>query len=132
MILPIRIILFLAAATLVGIGGMIAFMPHVVYGAANGGLPDDILLRSDIRSAGSLLLAFGICVFAAGLRMIPVRFALLVSAIAFLSYGMGRLLSLGLDGMPGPSIYVIAGLEWTLGLAALAGLFLLRPERPEN
>jgi len=130
MTLSIRIFLFLAAATLVGIGATIAFVPHVIY--ADGGMPDNLMAVSDIRSAGSLLLTLGVCVFAAGLRLIPVRFALIVSAITFLSYGMGRVLSVGLDGFSGSSIFAIAGLEWALGIAALGALFVLRSNRSET
>lgn len=126
MTLPIRIFLFFAAMVLVGIGTTLAFAPHLIYSGIEGGMPASVMLISDIRSAGVLLLTLGVCVFAAGLRMVPTRFALVVLAIAALSYGIGRFVSFALDGVPGPSIYFIAGIEWALGILALGALFSLR------
>lgn len=126
MTIPTRILLFLAAITLIGVGGMIALAPELMYAGPGMAMPDNIVLTSDIRASGTFLLTCGMTVLAAAAGLIARRFALIISAIAFLSYGMGRVLSLGLDGMPDAKILTAAGIEWALGLAALAVLWSTR------
>ena len=124
---PTRLVLFLAALTMIGIGATIALAPHVLYSQPDGSMPGDIVLASDLRSSGSFLLVCGLIVLSAGFGLIARRAALSLAAIAFLSYGLGRVLSFVMDGIPNATILTAAGVEWVLGLATLATLWVTRP-----
>ena len=114
-----RIFIGAASAVLFAVGGMLAFAPQALYHQAGGALASDIVLSSDIRSGGTLLLACaGFLAFAA-LRAVHLKPALYVAALAFLGYGAGRLVSFVLDGQMNATLVAITGVEWAIGLAAL-------------
>ena len=79
----------------------------------------DVVLSSDVRSGGALLLLCAGFLAYAALRSIHVRPALHLTALTYLGYGLGRLVSLVLDGHMNTMLVAITALEWGMGIAAL-------------
>ena len=70
-----------------------------------------------------LLLLSGFFVCAAALRRRSVQAALQLSALVYIGYGLGRVASIAFDGSPDTVLLAVTGIEWFLGLAALALLW---------
>ncbi|MBT8154856.1 DUF4345 domain-containing protein [Epibacterium ulvae] len=114
-----NIFLIVSAAVLVAVGSALSFAPDVLYHGSGAGLPDMTLLRSDLRSGGALLLLIGLYAFWSALFAQELRPALGLSALTYLGYGLGRLVSIGFDGPATGTLLTIIVLEWILGLIAL-------------
>ena len=115
--------LFLSAAVLLMVGVMLSFAPEVLYASSGQILPDSVLIRSDLRAGGMLVLLSGVFVLWSALRGSHTRTALQLSALVYLGYGLGRVASVALDGSPDTALLAVTGIEWILGLAALALLW---------
>ena len=111
---------------LLAVGGTLLMAPafmHAANGVELGGNPS---LLSEVRAPGGSLLALGILVIA-GAFVPPLRYpAILVAAIVYTAYGLSRLLSMAMDGMPAQGIVVVAGLEITIGVVNLVLLRRMR------
>lgn len=118
-----RLFLFLSAAILLLVGTMLSFVPDVLYASSGQALPDMVLLRSDLRSGGMLLLIIGAGVLWSALTLRNMRLALGLSALAYLGYGLGRIVSIFFDGPPDATLLLVIGIEWGFGLIALALLW---------
>lgn len=121
----VKFYLFLSAVVLLLVGGMLSLAPEILYASSGQPLPETVMLRSDLRAGGVLLLASGLYVAAALLRSADLRTALQLSALIYLGYGMGRVLSIGFDGAPDAALLTVTAIEWALGLAAVVLLSLL-------
>ncbi|MDE4174762.1 DUF4345 domain-containing protein [Phaeobacter sp. PT47_59] len=116
----IKPFLFLSAAVLMMVGVMLSFAPEVLYASSGQVLQDSVLIRSDLRAGGMLLLLSGVFVLWAALRGNQIRPALQLSALIYLGYGLGRIVSIALDGAPDATLVTVTAIEWALGLGALA------------
>lgn len=114
-----RPFLGIAATVLFAVGGMLAFAPQALYHHAGDALAADIVLSSDIRSGGVLLLLCAGFLAYAALRAVHVVAALYLAALAYLGYGLGRLVSLAIDGEMNATLISVTAVEWAIGIAAL-------------
>lgn len=120
--------LSLTALTSFAIGSLLVFAPTFLFGLNGIVLDPSAAMMSEVRSPGVLILLVGI-VAATGLLHQPFeRPALMISAGLLLSYGVGRLISLPIDGMPPASLQIAAAVELGLG-AWCAALAILSVER---
>ncbi|MCK7614781.1 DUF4345 domain-containing protein [Roseibium sediminicola] len=126
--LPRKVALGLTALTSFVIGSLLVFAPGVLFGLNGIVLDPSAAMMSEIRSPGVLILHVGVVATAGLMNQGFDRPALLVSAGLLLAYGVGRLISLPLDGMPPMSLQVAAAVELSLG-AWCAMLALPRSER---
>jgi hypothetical protein len=60
--------LFLSAAVLLLVGALLSFAPEVLYASSGQDLPAAVMIRSDLRAGGMLLLLSGLFVGAATLN----------------------------------------------------------------
>ncbi|MEM7248172.1 MAG: DUF4345 domain-containing protein [Acidobacteriota bacterium] len=121
---PLRALLIGCSSIAVGIGAAILFFPTAFHASYGTTLGSDANLLSEIRAPGGALLALG-CLMLIGAFVRSFTFASTsIAAAVYLSYGLSRLLSLGLDGMPDSGLLVAAALELGLGSACVG--FLLR------
>ncbi|MEM7102881.1 MAG: DUF4345 domain-containing protein [Bacteroidota bacterium] len=119
----LKIYLIIAGLLLTLIGGATLFLPVDIKAAAGIDLAGNASLLNDFRASAAMILAFGILIFS-GALVKSIRFtAVLLSAVVFLSLGLGRLLSILLDGMPVQDMVMATGLEFVLGITG-AILFL--------
>ena len=116
---PTPILLLTAALILLTIGSLVLFTPTTLYASNNVMLVQDPNLLSEIRAPGGLLFAGGLfvlaSVFAPGLK----RPALGLSTLFLLSYGLARLVSMHLDGMPSAILIAATAVELAVGLLCL-------------
>ena len=125
----LKTILFVAGLIATGTGGAILFMPADFFATNGIELGSNISLLSETRAPGGALLATGLLIMS-GAFVAKLRFtSTVVSALVFLSYGLSRLLSMVIDGMPTKGLVQAAGLEIVIGLACV---FVLAKYREQS
>ena len=122
----LKAILFISGLLLTIIGGAILFVP-VAFSARNGiELGDSISLLNDIRASGALMLAGGLLILS-GAFISRLRFtATMVSILMFLSLGIGRIVSIVMDGMPAEGLVKATVVEMIIGFVGIFALLNYR------
>ncbi len=118
--------LVIAGLLLVAIGGAIFLFPHAFHGSNGIELSDNPNLLSEIRAPGGLLLASGMTMLLGAFRQPLRNVALQLSVLIYGSFGVSRLVSMGIDGMPSSSIVAATLVE---AVVAIAGMFVLSRAR---
>ncbi|BDD12667.1 hypothetical protein FUAX_50990 (plasmid) [Fulvitalea axinellae] len=121
----LKIYLLVAGALLAFIGGSTLAMPVAMKAGVGIDIAGSVSVINDTRAFGAQLLAFGLLTVSAVFVNRLSYTATLVSSLIFLSLGIGRALSLTLDGMPVDGLVKATVLEFVLGLI---GLVLFRIE----
>jgi len=120
------LILTLSGGIATAIGLAILLVPATMFAGNAIVLNAGADLFSEARAPGALLITLGgfilLTVFRPKLRSA----GLSVSAAVYLSYGMGRLLSLYVDGHPGDALIQAMAIELCLGAAAAMELVFPR------
>lgn len=111
-----KLVLALSGLVGVGIGLYALFWPRALFASSGTILGDDISLMSEIRAPAMVLILFGLVMLAAVAIPAIRQAALWASALIYLSYGLGRLISLALDGVPHANILAALGIEIFIGL----------------
>jgi hypothetical protein len=119
-----RFLLLFAGLILFVIGAAILLAPHSFFAESGVTLGHDPSLLSEIRAPGGLLLASATVVLLGALRHSMRRQALMLAAMVYGSFGVSRLLSMAIDGMPSESLSWATGIE--LSFAAMCVLSLHR------
>ncbi len=115
----LKTILFVSGLIATGTGGAILFIPAEFFATNGIELGSNISLLSETRAPGGALLASGILIMS-GAFVAKLSFtSTVVSALVFLSYGLSRILSIAIDGMPADGLVQAAGLEIVIGLACV-------------
>jgi hypothetical protein len=121
-------LLLISGLIAIGIGGAILFVPAAFYGTYGIELGSDASLINEIRAPGGALLVTGLLILP-GAFVVEFAFAsTVIAAAAYLSYGLSRVVSMSIDGMPDAGLVGAAGFELVIGVAALFAL--LRYRRP--
>ena len=109
---------------LLAVGGVLLIAPAILHSANGVDLGSDPSLLSEVRAPGGALLALGALIIA-GMFVSRLRHtATMIAATVYLAYGLSRLLSMALDGIPAPGLLIAAGLEITIG--AISAVLLTR------
>lgn len=115
----IKVILFISGLIAASIGGAVLFMPTAFYAANGIELGGNVSLLNEIRASGGALLVVGILIIS-GCFITRLRFtAIVVSALLYLAYGLSRILSFVIDGIPSEGLVQAAGLEIFIGLVCV-------------
>jgi hypothetical protein len=120
----ISVIVFMGLFGVIGlaIGGSILFIPDQFQANANIVYPSNPSLYSEVRAPGAFLalLSGGIlaAVFVRAWRL----YALFVIGAINIAYGLGRVVSIVLDGMPSSTILIAMSVEF---LAAMIAIYLV-------
>lgn len=120
-----RLVLGLTAITLLGIGGLIVLAPQVLLGSNGIILEPTPAMMSEIRAPGVLVLLAGTMSLIGTFNRSFTRAGLAAGAAAMLSYGFGRIVSIGMDGLPPEGLIFALAIE--LGLGVLCALLLMSP-----
>lgn len=123
------IYLVIAGLLLLAIGGAILLAPHAVYDSNGIVLGDNPNLLSEIRAPGGLLAVSGIVTLLGALRSQLRASAVRFTTLVYGSFGLARLVSMALDGMPSSSIVGATSLEL---IVALVGLVILRRAKVQH
>jgi hypothetical protein len=124
----VRILLAVAGAIGIGVGGTQLFMPVAFESSAGIGLGDNSSLLSEIRAAGGTLLAASILILSGAFLPALTSVSLLLSTLFYLSYGLSRLLSGIMDGIPSESLVIATVVEMVVGMLSLLAWYKLRKE----
>ena len=125
----LKTILFFSGLLLMGVGTAILLTP-VAFSARNGIVLDgNISLLNDIRGNAGVLLSTGVLILL-GAFIHKLSFtSIIVSFVVFLSFGLSRVLSIILDGMPADGLIKATVVEIIFGLV---GLFAFLKFREKN
>ncbi|MEM6256395.1 MAG: DUF4345 domain-containing protein [Cyanobacteria bacterium P01_D01_bin.156] len=111
--------LFASGLLLLVIGGTILLVPHAFYASDGIMLGNDPSLLSEIRAPGGLLTGSAVLIligtFRHGLRSL----ALTLTTLVYGSFGLSRLLSLTLDGIPSNNLMTATAIELTVATISL-------------
>ena len=119
--LRLKILLFFAGLIGVGIGGAILFAPIAFHATSGIIITDDASLLSEMRAAGGVLFACGFLVLLGSFMRSLTFTSLVLATVLYLSYGVSRLVSMAIDGMPSDSLVLVTGFELAVGvICALA------------
>ena len=123
------IYLVIAGLLLLAIGGAILLAPDAFHGSNGITLGGNPNLLSEIRAPGGFLASSGIVILIGAFRSQRRSRAVQLSVLVYGSFGVARLVSMALDGMPSPSIVGATVLEW---IVAIIGLVILWRWRAAN
>ena len=114
-----RVILAVTGLTGIVIGAVAVTAVRAFYAANGVDLGHSAAALSEARGAAGAVLTTGLMV-ALGATIPRLTLpAAAIGAAVLLGYGLGRLLSIALDGVPGTAQTVAAGVELALGTACL-------------
>ncbi len=115
-------ILLIAGGIGLIIGVMTLFMPDIFHESAGIILGDNASLRSEMRAPGALLLVLSIFMVWSGATRKRQSQALTLACVVYLSYGIARIYSWGVDGAPASSLVIAMVVELLVGAAAAYAL----------
>ncbi len=102
------------------IGATALLAPDTLHGSSGIVLGADVPLRNEIRAAGGAILSGSVLILLGAFVRRLAWPALLFSALFYTSYGLGRGVSLVLDGPPGTPLLAIMALELAVGIVGVA------------
>lgn len=123
------IYLVISGLLLLVIGAAILLAPHAFHGSNGIALGDNPNLLSEIRAPGGLLAASGIIILIGGIRPLLRSQALQLTTLVYGSFGVARLMSIAMDGMPSDSIVGATVLEFVVASIGLALLLQTRARK---
>jgi len=121
--LAYKIVLCIAGIIAMGIGGAILISPIDFYASNQIDIGNNASLLSEIRAPAGALLACGILIISGVFVSKLTYTSLIVSSLVYLSYGISRIIGIGIDGMPGDSLVYAAVFEVFIGLVCMFFLF---------
>lgn len=122
----LKTILFISGLIATGVGGAILIMPVGFYALNGIDFATDINLLNETRAPGGALLASGILIMSGAFVAKLAFTATVISIVLYLSYGLSRILSIVIDGMPVEGLVQAAVLEIVIGLACVLALVAYR------
>jgi len=111
----LKVLLFISGLIAASIGAAILLMPTTFYASNGIDLTGNISLLNEIRASGGALLAAGILIISGSFMHRLTFTALVVASMLYLSYGLSRILSFGIDGIPSEGLVQAAVLEVIIG-----------------
>ncbi|MGH1364186.1 MAG: DUF4345 domain-containing protein [Calditrichia bacterium] len=118
----VRSLLAVSGLIALGIGFTILFQPHALFASNGIALGDDPNLLSEVRAPGGLLIGCGIAILLSTFRYRNLHFALMLSATAYGLFGMSRLISMLLDGVPSSPLIAATVVELLIGGVCLLAI----------
>ncbi len=120
------IYLAISGLLLLAIGCAILLAPHAFHGSNGITLDLNPNLLSEIRAPGGLLASSGIVILIGAFRRQYRSQAVQLAALVYGSFGVARLVSIALDGVPSSSIVGATALEL---IVAFIGIVMLMRSR---
>ena len=127
----LKAILVVAGLVASVIGSSIVTMPETFYETNGIELAGNVSLLNEIRAAGAALLAMGLFIISGAFVSRLTFTSTLVAALLYLSYGLSRILSMAIDGLPAEGLLQAAVLELVIGLVCVFALAGYRLDRKE-
>lgn len=119
-------ILIVSGLMLIVIGCAILYTPVAFFAASGIDLGRDINLLNEIRPPGGALLASGILIMSGAFVAELTFTSLVVSILIYLSYGISRILSMSIDGMPTGILVFVTVMEIIIGMVGIFAIIRYR------
>jgi len=128
----LKTLLIISGLIASGIGAAILFAPAAFYTTYGIELGRNVSLLNELKASGGALLASGILI-TSGAFVDKLTFtAAVVSTLLYLPYGLSRVMSIAIDGMPVEGLVQAAVLEIVIGLACIFALVKYRGKRKQS
>jgi len=114
------------------IGAAILFTPVAFYATYGIAVAGNFSLLNEIRAPGGALLVSGLLIISGAFVDKLTFTAVVVSTLLYLSYGLSRVMSIAIDGMPVDGLVHAAVLEIVTGLACVFALAIYRGKQKES
>lgn len=121
-----RLVLMIAGFSAVGIAAAILFAPEPFYASYGISLGQDVNLANELKAPMGLLVAAGLLMLAGAVRADLTVVALAIATAVYLSYGLSRVSSFALDGLPHSALVGAAAFELLIGVACFVSLLSAR------
>ncbi len=122
----LKIVLIVSGLVATIIGAAILFAPVAFYAAYGIEIADNFGLLNEIRASGGAVLASGLLIMSGAFVDKLAFTAIVVSTLLYLPYGLSRVMSIVIDGMPVEGFVQAAALEIVIGLVCVFALVKYR------
>lgn len=120
--LAIRLLLLISGMVAIGIAVAILFAPSVFYAAYGIEFAGDISMTNEMKAPAGVLLVAGLVMLAGVVRTQSMSTSLVAATAIYLPYGMARLISMAIDGLPHGGLVSAALFEIAIGAVCLLTL----------
>ena len=124
-----RLVLLIAGIVAIGIAATILFAPEGFYAAYGIELAGNTNLTNELKAPAGVLLVAGLLMLAGVFRAQLTNVSLTAATAIYLPYGLSRLLSFALDGIPNSALVSAAIFEIAVGAVCLLALIPVRDGR---
>ncbi len=124
--LAIHAFLALSGVILLYVGCSTLVTPHAFFAASGAALGSEPSLMSEVRAPGGMLLVSGVIVALGAFRRDMAGLALGLTALIYATFGVSRLVSVALDGMPSEALVLALAIELGVGALAMAAFIHVR------
>ncbi len=121
-----RLVLGASAIIAVAISATILFAPELFYAGYGIEVGGNATLVNELKAPAGMLLIAGLFMFAGVFRSELAVLSLATATLVYLSYGLSRMLSIALDGLPHGGIVGATAIEIVVGAVCLATLLRVR------
>ena len=125
-----RLVLLLAGFTATAIAAAIMFAPEAFYASYGITLGQDIDLANEMKAPMGLLAAAGLLMLAGAVRADLTFASLAIASAVYLSYGLSRVSSFAIDGLPNSGLVGATVFELFLGVICLFAFLRIRKAKP--
>ena len=105
-----------------GIAAMILFAPGAFYGRYGIDFGANVSLANELKAPAGMLLLAGLLMIAGVFKSELTISSLATAAAVYLSYGLSRILSMAIDGVPHSGLVSAAAIEIAIGALCLVDL----------
>ena len=120
----IRVVLLLSGLIATGVAAGILIAPDAFYAPYGIELDGNTNLTNELKAPAGLLLVLGATILAGAVRAQLITVSTTTAAAVFLSFGLSRVLSMIVDGMPHDGLVSAAVVEIAVGAICLITLIL--------
>ena len=117
-----RLLLLINGTVAVGIAVTILFAPHGFYAAYGIDLAGNTNLTNELKAPAGVLFVSGFLMLAGMFRTQLMTASLIAATAIYLPYGLSRLLSIAIDGVPDGGLVAAAVFEISVGAVCLLAL----------
>ena len=125
----VRLVLVVSGLTAIAITATILVAPGAFYSGYGIDLSGNATLANELKAPAGALLVAGLVIMTGVFRRAFAIASLATATIVYLSYGISRVTSIVLDGMPHDGMVWAAGIELVIGGACLLSLLNVRSAR---